>query len=803
MLGVFATPIQTVFAQAPSPATVQSLQNMVARAQADRSGTQTTLDTGCNPLWGFNAEKCFHSFLAVAMYAIMKVAAWVLWVAGIFFNTTIIWTVVNMRDALNNVGGITDAWRVIRDLGNMMFIFVLLYAAIGTVLDLSSVSAKKIVTNVVIAALFINFSMFFTKVVIDASNILALGFYEAIAQSNPNIDPNSAEGGISAAFQSAFGVQSLYKAAESIQALQRLKDGWAIVVTGIAGFVIMLIAAFVLFAMAFAFAIRFVVLVFVLILSPIAFVSFAVPSGKLKGYANKWRDALFNQALFAPIFFILMWVVLRILTGQGSLAAYTNYGAAAQTNAMAALSDGNAGAVYLLFKYAISVAFIVAAFIISKQTASAGAGALSGVINKTTGWAGAATFGTVAYAGRQSLGRWANAGANDKKLQEEAARGNRDARLRLAINKKLASASFDARATGVGRTLDAGTGGVMGIGALNKGGYAATKKASSEKEKEWAQLRRQTESKKALDEGIAATKDLESGRTLSPTEREAALVAQNKMRRELQNLDTKGIEELGKDKLKDKFVAQNLTAKQFGALVTSKETKFTPEDVESFKKARYGDMYDALEKAKTGTFATPAEKEAAEKKATELVQAINPEELRHVDQNYFEKKEFVERLSSKQHESITKPENAWFTKDQKAKISELKYQSVKDALAPGPAFDPKGARQKFVAIPAKSKAKLDPAILTNPEIVETYNEKSLTAMAPDLPEGVKTQIRAAVKEELKKEEDKYKTDSAKSGGTVLGPDGKPTGKKLPEGRRLQRLRKVSGWLEDGAGSDLF
>ena len=71
---------------------------------------------------------------------------------------------------------INKGWGAVRDVANIFFIVTLLYIAIKTVLSLDSSGSKKMISYVVIIALVINFSLFTTKVVIDASNILAKYF---------------------------------------------------------------------------------------------------------------------------------------------------------------------------------------------------------------------------------------------------------------------------------------------------------------------------------------------------------------------------------------------------------------------------------------------------------------------------------------------------------------------------------------------------------------------------------------------------------------------------------------------------
>jgi hypothetical protein len=88
---------------------------------------------------------------------------------------------------------IDSAWGTIRDFSNMLFIFILLYTGIMTIFG--AANWRKVILQVVFIALIINFSLFFTKVVIDAGNILAVGVRSAIASGA------SISEGIAAGFQ--------------------------------------------------------------------------------------------------------------------------------------------------------------------------------------------------------------------------------------------------------------------------------------------------------------------------------------------------------------------------------------------------------------------------------------------------------------------------------------------------------------------------------------------------------------------------------------------------------------------------
>ena len=386
--------------------------------------------------------------------------------AGIILNAVIYYTIVDIANNYSRITTINEAWSVIRDLANMSFIFVLLYAAIKTILGTGS-DTKNLIVKIIVVAILINFSLFFTKVVIDASNVLAIAFYDAIvpgAFDDIGVINLVTQTGISHAFMQNLNLQSLYEVGENGNRI-----GPASIVTlGIMGSIMLLIAAFIFFAVALMFIIRYVILILVLILSPLAFIAFVLP--QLEKYKAQWIDALVGQAFFAPIYFMLTWVTLHVLGGITSAFGATD-------NPRAALSGiafidsaitGTNEAFGLLINFIVVIVFLVASLILAKELANK----VPGGVNKLTGWAtataGGATLGMAGRFGRNVIGSRAATMANDENLKQRASEGSMRAKLQLAVANKAVKSSFDFRGTGLGGSLDAGK--------AQKGGFVQDQK---------------------------------------------------------------------------------------------------------------------------------------------------------------------------------------------------------------------------------------------------------------------------------------------------------------------------------------
>jgi hypothetical protein len=127
----------------------------------------------CTSLVYLDIGSCLVSISYFIFYTIPSA---LLAISALFFNAVI---ALALSSVMYSAGFIAKAWTVVRDLSNIFFIIVLLYIAIELILGMGH-DAKKMIVQVIIMALLINFSLFFTEIIIDSSNILALIFYNKI-----------------------------------------------------------------------------------------------------------------------------------------------------------------------------------------------------------------------------------------------------------------------------------------------------------------------------------------------------------------------------------------------------------------------------------------------------------------------------------------------------------------------------------------------------------------------------------------------------------------------------------------------
>jgi len=289
-----------------------------------------------------------------------------LMITGALLNTSIIMT-MHIKDFVDNTPGVYLVWQTIRDVSGMFIIFMLLYASFKIIIGFDTVGGVgNLIKNIVIAGVLINFSFFITSLLIDASNIVSLALYQGImgdgsaqevktvgSSSNcqtsngqpagPNNtcsiissmieNPSTETAGMSAIFLNILKPQSIYKTNGGADTTNTpITKALMILIQGIVGCGLMLIASFSFLFASIAFIVRLVTLIILLGFSPIWFAAWVVP--KLDDQAKKFTDLLKSNLIFMPVYLLLLYASLRFIS---SSSMFTNPGASIATSTTAGL----------------------------------------------------------------------------------------------------------------------------------------------------------------------------------------------------------------------------------------------------------------------------------------------------------------------------------------------------------------------------------------------------------------------------------------------------------------------------------
>ncbi len=273
------------------------------------------------------ALSTFINWMVMGMGFILALAGWLL---NFSINLTL-----HIKEFVSSTPAIYTTWKALRDISGIFIIFALLYAAIELILDINTSKFGSLIKNVVIVGLLINFSFFFAGLGIDASNIVSVQLYNAIAPANSlnskaatsNIFDNTGgtsfknlDGGLSDIFMSSLKIQSLSQSSLSAAAANNAAGSKAppsaliIFFSGIVAVMIEFVAALSFVAAAGAFIFRFVILLLLLAFSPIWIAARIIP--QVQEYSKDWVKQYTAMLTFMPAYLLLMYLALNVLTSN-------------------------------------------------------------------------------------------------------------------------------------------------------------------------------------------------------------------------------------------------------------------------------------------------------------------------------------------------------------------------------------------------------------------------------------------------------------------------------------------------------
>lgn len=515
-------------------------EDLVAGATANSSGSNN-LPACKTGTFSFNLLGCIAQVLyGLVFYPIS-------FIAGLLGQIFDFFLAYSLSDESYRHGFIETAWRLVRDIANIFFIIIMLYTGLTAVFKTSSTSYKTVIPTLIVNALIINFSLFATRIVIDISNITARLFYNQITVTIDGSKNEVVPKPISEAIVSAFNPQRIFDnvVAKEITYTVEEKDGGAQTTGGVVDFnsqqkysqkqndwttadkdyaqyfiLVTLMASLIMWGVAmmfwktaFLFVGRVIQLYLSMIFSPFAFLSRGnIPLvSKISALKfDTWEGELTKAATMAPIFIFLLYIINAFLDVGFFEKATLN------------ISQGSVALSFLDSVIKILIPMLIVYGLISKAVGiardlSTSIGktvqdTVGGFANKAAGLAGGVALGVAtggtALAARGVAARLAMTGEAKAALEAKRAAGGISGRLaamRLGVDKTLQTSSFDARNTGVFKTIQDkfGKEGIkfndpltsrVGMGTdSTKGGVKAAQKRENEK------LKKQIESISAGD----------------------------------------------------------------------------------------------------------------------------------------------------------------------------------------------------------------------------------------------------------------------------------------------------------------
>ncbi|MBC7981622.1 hypothetical protein H7X65_00940 [Candidatus Parcubacteria bacterium] len=371
--------------------------------QINSGAPQTTqAQDGCESTT-FSPAKPISSFYCITMTISkltnigFKLVSFIAYVVGTLFDYSLELS-INSAEFFKKLGVIEITWSFIRDILNMTFIFILLWTAIQILIgNEARYNAKKMLTNVIIVAILINFSLFAAKLMVDGSNIVSLKIYEAM-KANSSAGNNNAS--ISDRVMNTVGLTSLYNISEIFTTSSIQAEGTcatnpgALITISVMGSIFLIVLCLALGLAAILFLVRLVNIIFLFIKSPLWVWGYVMPGNS---YVSKFKDEWMSEMKHVLIFPIayLFWMLVAVIIFEklGSVKQVAADGTT--TNGVSLLnlicqSPGTTGgfgqSISLVAIFCIVIIFMMKAIEYGVKHATGGSGALGNDIAKK--WSG-------------------------------------------------------------------------------------------------------------------------------------------------------------------------------------------------------------------------------------------------------------------------------------------------------------------------------------------------------------------------------------------------------------------------------
>ncbi|OGG72614.1 hypothetical protein A3A38_03195 [Candidatus Kaiserbacteria bacterium RIFCSPLOWO2_01_FULL_53_17] len=367
---------------------------------------------------------------------LINLAGIFLGIAQLLLDVTIEYTIVGFNRLISAtvLQELNLVWTLFRDIANIVIIGMFTFIAISTILGSETFGARKMIAKVLVVAVLINFSLLFTRVIIESSNFVARHFYQAMlpqtaasaaASSQSVIDTitnNTERQGISASFVRLTGLSGALNARQTLERIADEADGrWPALFYSIGVSLLFVVLASVLLYITGLLVVRAVLMIFLMVTSSLAFAAYLIPQFS-NGWGT-WWGALLRNAIFAPILMVLLWVDLRV----GTALAGGSQGGTFDT---LFYQQSNVSGIEILLIYFILIGMLIATAIFANSFSSQIVGFNWASFASTLPFALASRYG-LAPLGRATFGR---AGAAYKKRLEVA----RDAATLLPGGEVLA-----------------------------------------------------------------------------------------------------------------------------------------------------------------------------------------------------------------------------------------------------------------------------------------------------------------------------------------------------------------------------
>lgn len=187
-----------------------------------------------------------------------------------------------------------QAWALIRNLANILFILVFLVTIFSQItnIGLDNYGIKKILPKLIIGAILVNLSFIIMQVVVDLTNIVGTGLYDFLINGMKSQIADTSNGAAGFAFDMMGFILGAGGAVGIVAIIGPEAAIWLLVP-------ILVMAALAMIAAILSLLFRLAIIPILAILAPLAFVAYLLPN--TTSLFKKWKDALVSMLVIFPL----------------------------------------------------------------------------------------------------------------------------------------------------------------------------------------------------------------------------------------------------------------------------------------------------------------------------------------------------------------------------------------------------------------------------------------------------------------------------------------------------------------------
>ena len=305
---------------------------------------------------------------------------------------------------------VAASWKILRDFSNMLFIILLIYMSFATIFDQGNYKFSSMIGRFLIVAILINFSLAIGNIVIDATQVLANIFLGAIGNLGDRLGQYLT---LTALMPSKVNAGDLLFA--SLASMT-----FAVVMQMIFLFSLLVANAFAIIRIPFIW--------FLLIVSPLAWMSHILPNSNT--WWKKWWSSFVGWNLFLPVYLFFMYLGLLFLSKRDevlfSVVQVNPSGSSSPLNTPLLWGATNTVTFNLIFFYILTAVIMVGGTWAAKSVTSMMSGGkaferglgLAKSLIKRTPLPYVGSLEANQYAAQQRLGQFQQKGFQNKYLNK-------------------------------------------------------------------------------------------------------------------------------------------------------------------------------------------------------------------------------------------------------------------------------------------------------------------------------------------------------------------------------------------------